>query len=293
MHASAHISSTVSVIIPTYNRLDVLQRALESVRQQSYAPYEIIVVDDGSTDGTKNWLEDVGKPDIVISQSNHGVSYARNRAIEQATGFWIALLDSDDYWYKDKLRKQMEALMENSQHRLCHCDEHWIRNGKRVNQKSKHQKHGGHIFEHCLPLCAISPSATLMQKNIFHDYGMFDETLPACEDYDMWLRITCKEPVLYVDEPLLAKTGGHTDQLSQRYPAMDRFRIAALAKLLRTTELPTEHKALARQTFMNKARIYYQGSIKRGKTDKARQLLEQYADILGEDATLQATSRTQ
>lgn len=281
MHDPAQVPATVSVIIPTYNRLGVLQRALESVRQQSYAPHEVIVVDDGSTDGTGEWLKTNGKPDIIISQSNHGVSHARNRAIERATGFWIALLDSDDFWYKDKLWLQMNALINNTQFRLCHCDEHWIRNDKRVNQKLKHKKHGGHIFEHCLPLCAMSPSATVMQKNMFNQYGLFDESLPACEDYDMWLRISCNEPVLYIDKPLLAKTGGHADQLSQRYPAMDRFRIAALAKLIRTSQLSTEYRALAEQTFMDKSRIYYQGAVKRGKTDIARQFLEQYADILG------------
>ncbi len=270
---------TISAIIPTHNRLESLAIAVDSVLAQTYPVHELIVVDDGSTDGTSDWCEQ--HPHItLITQDNHGVSHARNRAIELASGEWIALLDSDDRWYPEKLSAQVEAIRESAGERLCHCDEHWIRNGKRVNPKYKHRKYGGDVFSHCLPLCAISPSASILKQSLFDDVGLFDEDLPACEDYDLWLRISAKEDVLYVDKALLEKTGGHEDQLSQRYPAMDQFRLKALAKLLRTHTLSHEQHTLATDMFFEKLRIFCLGATKRGKHESVEALLTQYKDLL-------------
>ncbi|MFK7892352.1 MAG: glycosyltransferase [Granulosicoccus sp.] len=272
----------MSVIIPSFNRLQVLKRAIASVRNQTFTAYELIVVDDGSTDGTDEWLTEIAKPDVTILQENSGVSHARNRAIEKARGTWLALLDSDDYWYPEKLERQMDYLHLHSENRICHCDEHWIRNGKRVNQKLKHRKRGGIIFGQCLSLCAISPSAVVIQKTLLEEVGPFDETLPACEDYELWLRITQREPVLYVDEPLLVKTGGHVDQLSQRYPAMDQFRIQALAALLRNADLSRHQREMSLKVFAEKMSIYCQGALKRNKSRHVRELQAQYADLLND-----------
>lgn len=269
----------ISAIIPSYNRLQSLRIAVESVKSQRYPVHELIVVDDGSTDGTSEWCREQ-QGITLISQSNHGVSHARNRAIERATGDWIGLLDSDDRWYPEKLEVQVEAILQQPQLKLCHCDEHWIRNGKRVNPKFKHRKYGGEIFAHCLPLCAISPSAALLHQTLLNDIGLFDESLPACEDYDLWLRITAKEKVLYVDEALLEKTGGHEDQLSQKYPAMDQFRLKALAKLLRGETLSDEQRSMTNDIFLNKLRIFCKGAMKRGKHDSIESLLNDYDDLV-------------
>ena len=279
-------SATVSVIIPTHNRVDSLSIAINSVLDQQYPINEIIVVDDGSSDGTSKWCKEMHPEVILITQANHGVSHARNRAIEKAQSDWIAFLDSDDRWYPDKLVVQMEALKQNPELRLCHCDEHWIRNGKRVNPKHKHRKYGGNVFKHCLPLCAISPSASLVHKSLFLDVGLFDETLPACEDYDLWLRITCQEAVLFVDKALLAKTGGHDDQLSQRYPAMDQYRLQALAKLLRTGVLTAEQHQQASITFHEKLRIFCLGARKRGRQQSIRFMLSGYQDLIDPSVSL-------
>ena len=276
---------TVSAIIPTYNRLQSLQIAVESVLSQRYPVHELIVVDDGSTDGTREWCKDQSAI-TLITQNNHGVSHARNRAIELATGEWIGLLDSDDRWYPEKLEVQVSAIKQSPQYRLCHCDEHWIRNGKRVNPKFKHRKYGGDVFAHCLPLCAISPSATLLHHSLLNDVGMFDETLPACEDYDLWLRITAREEVLYVDQALLEKTGGHADQLSQRYPAMDTFRLKALAKLLRSNGLSNEQRTLTNDMFLEKLRIFCNGAKKRGKLESIDSMLNGYKDIVDRETVL-------
>ncbi|MFK7861697.1 MAG: glycosyltransferase [Granulosicoccus sp.] len=276
----ASVPFTVSVIIPTHNRLAVLQRAVDSVLNQTLTAHEIIVVDDGSTDDTSGWLAQQATPVSHITQTNHGVSHARNRGIECATGTWIALLDSDDFWHPNKLATQEQALLSQPHSRFCHCDEVWVRNGKRINQKFKHRKLGGHIFEHCLPLCAISPSAVLMHRDIFKLYGVFDESLPACEDYDLWLRITAHEPVTFVDKPLLTKTGGHEDQLSRRYPIMDTFRLQSLARLLRSHELDEHKKQLAYQMFISKLEIVKNGATKHANHALLQRLATEYSDLV-------------
>lgn len=271
---------TVTAIIPTFNRLQSLPAAIDSVLAQTYPALDLVVVDDGSTDGTSDWVRAQHPQITLITQSNHGVSHARNRAIEQASGEWIALLDSDDRWYADKIARQIDALSQTPGFRLCHCDEHWIRQGRRVNPKAKHRKYGGEIFMHCLPLCAISPSATLIHQSLIDEVGLFDESLPACEDYDLWLRICAREPVLFVDEALLEKTGGHDDQLSQRYPAMDRFRLHALAKLLRGTDLDADQRHAAQAMFETKFAIFSNGALKRGQDEAVHEMRRQYADLI-------------
>jgi len=271
---------SISVVIPTHNRCHTLARALDSVLSQSVTPLEIIVIDDGSTDDTGPFLQS-HYPDVAVyRQSNHGVSHARNRGIESARGTWIAFLDSDDAWYPGKLEAQLQELQRDTNTRLCHTDEHWIRNGDRVNQRFRHAKRGGRIFQHCLPLCAISPSASLIHKDVFKDIGLFDEDLPACEDYDFWLRLTSVEPVAYCDAPLVIKHGGHADQLSRRYMAMDRFRLVALDKILKTGVLNPDDEAAAVRTLGEKFQVYSAGAMKRGRTAEIAELRSRYSEWL-------------
>ena len=177
--------NAISVVLPTYNRLPFLRRALDSVLAQSLSPQEVIVVDDGSTDNTAAAIENEYREVKIFRQDNAGVSAARNTGIKAAVGNWIALLDSDDEWLPTKLEEQIDALEKEDGIRLCHTDEIWIRNGTRVNQMKKHQKEGGQIFARCLPLCCISPSSAMLHRTIFDDMGFFDESLPACEASDL------------------------------------------------------------------------------------------------------------
>ena len=266
----------ISVIIPSWNRADRLAAAIDSVRAQRFPAHEIIVVDDGSTDNTRELLSR-DYPDVHYRyQQNGGVSSARNTGIRAASGDWIALLDSDDRWDPAKLEHQQQAMQQHPGHRLCHCDETWIRNGKRVNPMKKHAKFGGLIFRHCLPLCVISPSAALIDRTLFDELGLFDENLPACEDYDLWLRICAVHPVLFVNQPLVIKVGGHADQLSRRYWGMDRFRIAALEKILASGVLDTQDQVAAFQVLQQKLAILIQGADKRNNlalADRYRQKL--------------------
>ena len=226
------IDINISVVIPTYNRALLLERAIESVLAQSRPANEIIVVDDGSTDDTQQLIGTQYSQIHYIQQANKGVSSARNAGIITATCDWICLLDSDDSWRPEKLAKQSQALTDNPDYLICHTNETWYRNGNVLNQGKKHEKRGGYIFQHCLPLCAISPSSVIINKQLFDEIGLFDENLPACEDYDMWLRICAQYPILFLDEALTNKYGGHEDQLSIKHWGMDRFRIVALQKVI-------------------------------------------------------------
>jgi len=257
---------SVSVIITTYNRREYVLRAIDSVLAQSHPADEIFLVDDGSIDGT---TEEVRRrfPGIqYFWQKNKGVSAARNLGIRNASREWIGFLDCDDAWRVDKLEKQLHVLRENPTYRLCYTDEIWIRRGKRVNPKRIHQKFGGDIFEKCLPLCIVSPSSVLIHHHVFQQFGHFDPDLPVCEDYDLWLRVCAFLPVLFVEEPLIIKYGGHEDQLSHKYWGMDRFRIQALEKLIGDSRVDNEKRIAAIQMLLKKINIYMMGARKRRKS---------------------------
>ena len=270
----------ISVIVPTYNRAQQLPRALDSILCQSCSPKEIIVVDDGSTDETSALMTSEYPEIVFIQQQNTGVSSARNVGIKRASGDWIAFLDSDDEWLPEKLEIQMKALYENPEIKICHTNEIWIRNGKRVNPKKKHEKFGGWIFQKCLPLCCISPSSVIIHKSIFKEIGLFDYSLPVCEDYDLWLRITARNPVLYIEEPFLIKYGGHEDQLSKKYWGMDRFRIKSLEKIISSRVLSELDENAAKKMLMEKIYIFIQGAQKRGNIKEVKKFKEQYSEFL-------------
>jgi len=255
----------ISVIIPTFNRKETLKRAVQSVLMQSYTPYEIIVIDDGSDDGTKEWLKDNFPNVKYIYQMNSGVSSARNKGIKFARGDWIALLDSDDEWLPSKLKDQANEIELNPAAKFLHTNEIWIRNGVRVNQMKKHKKYGGYIFEKCLDMCRISPSSVLIKKDIFDEIGMFDETLKVCEDYDLWLRFASKYPVHFLDQPLIKKYGGHSDQLSKVDDGIESYRIRSLKKIMNSGILNKKQKTITKDVLVKKMYIYAKGLEKRNK----------------------------
>ena len=258
----------VSVIIPTFNRLSLISRAIDSVLKQTFKPFEIIVVDDGSSDNTSTFIKNNYKSVKLIKQKNLGVSKARNVGIKNSSGDWIALLDSDDEWEKNKLEVQIKSLTEYDYYSVCHTNEIWIRNGTRVNQKKRHQKYGGHIFDKCLDICRISPSSIIFQKNIINEVGWFDENLSICEDYDLWLRITANFKILFIDKPLVIKYGGHSDQLSKSVNGIEAYRIKSLENLLSNTRLIKDYKRLAIEMLITKLRIYKKGLLKRQKSNE-------------------------
>lgn len=259
----------VSVVIPTHNRAALVSRAIRSVFGQTLAPREIIVVDDGSDDGTAPLLARTFPSVTILRQANAGVSAARNRGINAATGEWIALLDSDDEWLPRKLELQAKLLAGHPEVRVCHTDEIWIRNGRRVNPGRRHAKPEGRIFRQCLPLCCVSPSSVLLHGSVLADAGLFDPDLPACEDYDLWLRVFQRYRAGLVKEPCVIKYGGHHDQLSRRHWGMDRFRVHSLDKLLLRDTLDAGDRGACIDTLRRKCEILVQGMERRGNVEGA------------------------
>ena len=256
----------ITVVIPTYNRYTLLKRAIHSVLAQTQPVDEIIIIDDGSTDNTSQIQNDF--PTLTyIYQKNSGVSSARNLGIKNAKNEWIAFLDSDDEWHREKIAKQIAFHQQNSDILMSYTDEEWIRNAVRVKVPKKFQKYGGDIFKECLSHCIIAPSAALVHKTLFEKVGMFDETLEVCEDYDLWLRIAFSHDIGLVDEKLITKYAGHEEQLSFKYWGMDRFRAEALEKLLNYAEsvASDEKYELIRTELLKKYTLLLKGAIKYDK----------------------------
>ena len=271
MSRTKHFAMRICVIIPVYNRPDKIRRAVGSVFAQTYSPAEIIVVDDHSTDSTPAVLSELSAQYlhemVVLRHSeNKGVAAARNTGITAASADWIAFLDSDDEWMPEKLERQVRFHREHPELKISQCDELWIRDGEHMTKRRIHRKEGGQIFRESLKLCLVSPSAVLMHRTLFDEIGDFDESFPACEDYDLWLRILTEYPIGYLDEPLLTRYGGHDDQLSSRYWGMDRWRVRAMEKHLKTA-IPHEWKVALYRELIEKLRILYQGAKKREKPE--------------------------
>ncbi len=258
-----------------------MKRAVESVLSQTFRDFELIVVDDGSEDGTAGMLGEYGAMLSVCRQEHSGVSAARNRGINLSRGDHIAFLDSDDEWYPEKLEAQRTYMINHPGIRLHQCDEIWIRKGQRVNPMDKHRKREGDIFLESLRLCLISPSAAVMRRDLIEECGLFDEHMTVCEDYDLWLRITCREEVGFLPEKLVKKYGGHEDQLSRSFWGMDRFRVYSIIKLLQGDGgmLKAEYRNSAREVAQEKCRILLNGAGKRGKKERVA-ALERVRDLL-------------
>ncbi|MEI6125430.1 MAG: glycosyltransferase [Pseudomonadota bacterium] len=260
----------VTVIIPTYNRAPFLGEAIGSVLAQTYGDFELIVVDDGSTDNTQEVLSVYTEKVVSLRTEHAGPSAARNHGILRSRGEYIAFLDSDDLWLPDKLKTQVDFFRNSPDAVICQTEEIWIRNNVRVNPMNKHKKYSGWIFEHCLPLCIVSPSAVMMHRTVFDRVGLFDEAMPACEDYDLWLRISSLYKINLIDKPMILKRGGHADQQSRTIASLDKLRIHALGKILESGTLTASQHERAFHELEKKCRIYGNGCLKRGREKEGK-----------------------
>ncbi|MFH1798865.1 MAG: glycosyltransferase [Candidatus Omnitrophota bacterium] len=259
-----------SVIIPTFNRLAFLEKAVNSVLAQTFLNFELIVIDDGSTDETKTLMSSYDDKRITyVYQKNQGVSRARNNALLLAKGNYIAFLDSDDWWKKEKLEKAAEYIKKYPYISIFHTEETWFRNGNLLAQKKKHKKPSGFVYKDALPLCCISISTAVIKKMVFNIIGVFDENLEACEDYDFWLRAVNRYEVKLIPEELTLKDGGRPDQLSSKIWGLDRFRIRALEKLLASGVLTKADYKITFKELEKKCGIFALGARKRGKLKEA------------------------
>lgn len=263
----------VDVIIPTFNRQLLLKRSLQSVFSQTFENFLVWVVDDGSTDETVAFLEQQRDPRLryIRLNANKGVSAARNAGIRAGSAPFVALLDSDDEWIAHKLEKQIQALNENPHHALNHSQEIWWRDGAEVKQPAKFRKSGGLIFDRCVEVCCISPSTTVIRRSVLAEVGLFREDFVVCEDFEMWLRITSRFEVGLLNEPLVIKHGGHDDQLSMKFKAMDYWRVKALMPFLKS--------AVARESVVKRCEILLAGYEKYSRegteVEKVRDWIQQ------------------
>jgi len=252
--------------------------AVASVLSQNFADFELIVVDDGSTDGTAGELAGFGSTVRFISTPKRGVSAARNTGVRASGGRYLAFLDSDDLWKAGKLVRQTAFMEEHPQVQICQTEETWVRNGVRVNPKLVHRKPSGDVFLRSLDLCLVSPSAVMMTRDLFERVGGFDESFPVCEDYDLWLRVSVQEPIPLIPMPLVIKRGGHADQLSRSMWGMDRYRVLALQKLLRGG-LVASRRAAVLSVLRRKVTVLSNGARKRGKLHEAAEFEAMFAEF--------------
>lgn len=254
----------VSVIIPNRNREASLRRAVGSVLAQRGVELELLVVDDASDvrpDGLYEELQEAGHR-VLTLKSRSGPGAARNRGAGEARAPYLALLDSDDLWLPNKLARQLESL-RGSGLRVGHVEEIWYRQGRQVQPLKAHRAEGGDLYSRSLRAICVSGSGVMVESSLFSEMGGFDEELFVCEDYDLWLRVAARERFDLVAEPLVIKHGGHPDQLSKALPAMDRFRIRALAKGLRSGAFGKRWQE-ARDELQRRVEILSKGSRKRG-----------------------------
>jgi glycosyltransferase involved in cell wall biosynthesis len=280
----------VAVVIPTYNRRAMVCEAVKSVLAQRNAKFELIVVDDGSTDGTWDELTQIAAVANDHAQwemmriertPNRGPATARNTGVAIAAAPFVALLDSDDLWLPHKLNRQIAFMRDHPEYAISQTEEIWMRNGRRVNPGARHRKRAGDLFADSLLTCLISPSAVIMRTDLLREAGGFDEDLAAAEDYDLWLRLLTDHKVGLVDEQLVIRRAGHPGQLSATVPALDRFRILALLKLLAREDFAPERRIKVCEVLSEKCAIYAKGLKRRARADETRFFLEVARNALG------------
>jgi glycosyltransferase involved in cell wall biosynthesis len=190
----------VSVVIPTFNRVSLLKETVESVRTQTYRDFEIIVIDDGSTDGTWQWL--IHQTDIrAFRQPNQGIAASRNHGISRARGEWIAFLDHDDLWMADKLQIQMDYVATNPDVALVSARH--VRLGKRIKQPTKVSWISGDLFAEVFSQSFIHTSSVIIRKDVLQSIEGFDPQYRFADEFDVWLKISRQFPIAYINKPLV------------------------------------------------------------------------------------------
>ena len=236
----------VSIIIPTYNCARYLGRAIDSARAQTYKDYEILVIDDGSTDDTKDVVMQYGRQVIYLYQENRGVSAARNHAISKASGGLLAYLDADDMWYPEKLERQVAFLDAHQECGMVHSEISVINEQDeivhdRFNEETKRSVPQGYCVQELLKCSHIQTLTVVERRNCFDRAGVFDERLPVAEDYLHWIMIAAEgQAVGYLAEPL-AKYRWRTGSLmgSQTRLLEDYVRICDI--LLHEKQIASRH----------------------------------------------------
>jgi glycosyltransferase involved in cell wall biosynthesis len=207
---------TVSVVVPTYNRADLLQRAIDSILNQTYSDFELIIVDDASTDNTQAVVDEYDDPRIkyVEKEQNEGGAAARNTGIQHSCGDFVAFCDSDDEWIETKLEKQTEVI-KTHECTAVYCRHYVVEDEYDAFRRSSGELRSGDIRADLLQgWCPASTSFFLVEKESLRAVDGFDPQLPSFQDYDLWLRLAQDHTFCYVDEHLVIKHNHHGEQLA-------------------------------------------------------------------------------
>tara|TARA_R110000850_G_scaffold264954_2_gene394285 strand:- start:2489 stop:3364 length:876 start_codon:yes stop_codon:yes gene_type:complete len=264
--------ATVSVVTPTYNRARFLPDAVSSVLAQTYGDFELIILDDGSSDDTREVLEPFLADRRVryFYQKNQGQSHARNHALDQAAGEFIAFLDSDDLWEPSKLEKQLAVFKSNPNVDIVHGDEATIDEQGVVNSLENMNRYSGGITRYLLADNSVSITTALVRRRCFDEMGGFDTSVGVADDYELWLRFSARYYFHY--EPgIVASYRVMADQISsdkrRRFAANERIILEFLARYGEVLSSGERRWGLSR-FYCRKAR-YFASAGKRGKAFSA------------------------
>jgi glycosyltransferase involved in cell wall biosynthesis len=273
----------VSVIIPTYNRADLLSQTIQSVLDQTFRDFEVLIIDDGSTDDTEHVVRRVDDSRaIYIRQGHSGLpAVARNRGLHHARGEYIAFLDSDDLWLSEKLAQQMQYMDAHPEVGLSYTNTYRFtadpeRHDPRPVLRSE-TAHSGHAFARLYGQQVIPNLTVMIRSSVVERVGMFDEDirLKANEDYEYWLRIAHHYPIGYLDRPL-ALYRQHPEGISKAAVATNRAKLWLVEKLDRTyPEFVARHPAKRRRWL---SKIHYglgRGLLREHKVNEARHHLKE------------------
>ena len=218
----------ISVILPVYNQARYLAQAVESVWAQGAADLELLLVDDGSTDGTPALIEQLAArgPLRAIRQQNAGPAAARNRGIRESRGEWVAFLDADCYWLPGKLRAQLAAAARGAE--FCHCGSLLVDDHDAVMQ-TRISEPPPRLLDELIWGNCLSTSSAFVRRERLLDAGLFNEELRIGEDWDLWLRLAARVRTAYVPEALMAERYNDWD-LKYRMPVYEKATKAVLRR---------------------------------------------------------------
>jgi len=287
----------VSVIVATHNKRDLLLEALESVFHQSYRDFDVIVVDDGSTDGTpvQVFSRFGAQPEAIAALArmnptsirpfshsfvhhglpvhyhyygNRGLSSARNRGIRVARSPLLAFLDHEDAWSPDHLALSAEVHEDDAHPVISYVNECSPKERARARAARRDEPLSGMIFEHVLDASQICISSSMINRVCFNECGFFDENLPACADYDLWLRLCSRYPVVHVPGPQLTRRSVR-HRSSSRAWTWDRYRVYALEKAFQSGHLDPGQRLLVAEEIVRKCERLVDGFTKQTSDERA------------------------
>jgi glycosyltransferase involved in cell wall biosynthesis len=269
------MSPKVSICIPTYNRKDYLKETLDSVFAQTYKDYEVVIVDDGSTDGTETMVKSAGYPLRYYWQENRGDAASRNKLLELARGEFITFLDSDDLLMPDAVERMMKIMEAEGGDVIVYGPYLRIDENGNVYGRCMRKLYSGYIASHLFQNILVHSCGSMLPQSVLQEAGGFDETLAVCSDYDLWLRLSLKYRFIALPEPTF-KRRRHSGNLSKGSFANRKIELEVLEKFYYNgggKEVIPKYRAMKRlgEESYRAGRL----ALKEGLYDEGRRLLAQ------------------